>query len=161
MACLDGRTAAVCVDARWETETCSGATGCLSVGLLAGGTCATDGNREGEPCPGQEGNPACTSDKKAALVCVAKHWKKTDDCSGEQGCVRIPGGTRCDQGTQPEGARCAAQSEGSGACTPDRKKLLRCKSGVLVAVSTCNGAGGCRQMGDQLSCDEAPSEPHP
>ncbi|HEY2512397.1 MAG TPA: hypothetical protein VGI39_16130 [Polyangiaceae bacterium] len=161
VACLAPRTAAVCVDARWETEGCNGASGCVSLGVFGGGSCATDGHQEGEPCEGQEGNPACASDKKAVLVCAAKHWKKTEDCAGERGCTSVPGGTHCDQGTQPEGARCSAQSEGSGACTPDRRKLLQCKNGVLVVVSVCGGPGGCHQTGDHLDCDEGASLPSP
>jgi hypothetical protein len=154
VTCVDDKSALVCVDSKWESEKCRSLNGCMSMGL-GEGKCTNDGFEVGEPCPGEEGNPSCSADKKAMLTCTAKHWKKTDDCAGAHGCVSSASGATCDKGTESEGATCTAQNEGNGACSPDKQKLLVCKGGKMIAASTCRGQNGCREAGDKLDCDDS------
>src|SRR5207302_6259835 len=102
VTCVDDKNGLVCVDGKWEAEQCRSLNGCMSMGL-GEGNCTNDGFAEGEPCPGKEGDPACSVDKKAMLKCTGKHWKKIDDCKGQHGCVSNAEGATCDQGTTDEG----------------------------------------------------------
>ena len=154
VTCVDDKNALVCVDSKWEGKGCTSVTGCMSMGL-GEGSCSADGHAVGEPCPGEEGNPSCSTDKKAMLNCTKKHWVKVDDCDGQNGCVSNAQGANCDKGTAAEGSSCTAANEGNGACSPDKTKLLVCKGGKMIVASLCKGQNACRQAGDKLDCDDS------
>lgn len=152
--CTDDKNALVCTDGKWEALPCRGLNGCMSM-MGSPGTCTNDGFKEGEPCPDDEGDPGCSSDKKAMLKCVNKHWKKQNDCTGQHGCVSNANGATCDMGTSNEGSSCSADNEGNVACSPDKKSELVCKGGKMVQMSLCKGMHGCRQMGEKIDCDNS------
>jgi hypothetical protein len=153
-SCVNDTSALICVDSKWESKACTSVTGCMSMGINEG-KCTSDGNAVGEPCPDDEGNPSCSTDKKAMLKCTKKHWVKVDDCSGSRGCVSNADGANCDKGTAAEGEACTKSNEGNAACSPDKTKLLVCKGGKMVASSYCKGQNGCREQGDQINCDDS------
>ncbi|CAN5562396.1 hypothetical protein BH09MYX1_BH09MYX1_34150 [soil metagenome] len=152
--CTDDKNALVCTSGKWEALPCRGLNGCMSM-MGSPGTCTNDGFKEGEPCPGDEGNPNCSADKKAMLKCVDKHWKKQEDCNGQHGCVSNAKGTNCDMGTADVGSTCTAANEGNVACAPDKKSELVCEKGKMGTMLLCKGMHGCRQMGDKIECDHS------
>lgn len=152
--CTDDKNALVCTSGKWEALPCRGLNGCMSM-MGSPGTCTNDGFKEGEPCPDDEGNPECSSDHKASLKCVDKHWKKVNDCNGQHGCVSNAQGTNCDMGTSDVGSTCTKENEGNVACSPDKKSELVCEKGKMIVMSECKGLHGCRQLGDKLDCDRS------
>jgi hypothetical protein len=155
--CTGKKEALICTGGKWEASGCRGLNGCMDMGL-GDGTCTNDGHIEGEPCPKDEGNPACSSDKKAMMKCVGKHWKKIEDCLGQNGCVSNAEGARCDQGMQAEGTSCTPKNEGNFSCSPDKKQMLKCTAGKMVLASKCGGRHGCRQAFGKIECDSSTAE---
>ena len=150
--CTDKKNALVCVSGKLEAVACRDITGCMDMGD-GNDNCSNDTQNVGEPCK-DDGNYGCSIDKKAMLKCEAMHWKKVDDCKGQNGCVSNAQGAKCDQGTESAGAACTAANEGNGSCTPDGKSLLICRSGKMVVGATCKGMNGCRQQGTKLDCNQ-------
>jgi hypothetical protein len=149
--CIDKKVGAVCVKGKWETMTCEGATGCMSV--AGSGSCTHTSYAVGEPCL-EEGKPECSGDHKSTLKCVDSHWKLVDVCAGALGCVSNARGTKCDLGASTEGSPCTKENENNASCTPDAKALLICKAGKMTLGAQCKGRHGCRQLGTKLECDE-------
>ncbi len=144
--CQDDKNALVCLGGKYELQPCRGLNGCMNDGAA----CTNAGYLEGEPCL-EEGNYECTTDKKAMLQCSTKHWKPVEKCLGQNGCVANAQGAKCDNSTSEVGAPC--QKEDTYACTVDKKTLLRCTSGKLVAHATCPGMHNCRKQFDRIECN--------
>jgi hypothetical protein len=155
--CTGKNEALICTGGKWEASGCRSINGCMNMGL-GDGVCTNDGFIEGEPCPKDEGNPGCSADKKAMLKCVGKHWKKIDDCLGQNGCVSNADGAKCDQGMQAEGSGCTKKNEGNYSCSPDKKQMLKCTGGTMAVASKCGGQHGCRQQGTKINCDSSIAE---
>lgn len=101
-------------------------------------------------------DPGCTSlvasaTMKAMLQCSSKHWKPVEKCLGQNGCVANVQGAKCDNSTSEVGAPC--QKEDTYACSVDKKTLLRCTSGKLVAHASCPGMHNCRKQFDRIECN--------
>jgi len=150
--CVDKKTGVICVDSKWETITCEGPTGCMSV--AGSGSCTHLNYAVGEPCM-NEGEPQCTGDKKAMIKCEGSHWKLLNACTGKLGCVANANGAKCDLGAAEANSECTAQNEGNASCTPDGKDLLLCKSGKMTVAAHCRGMHKCRQLGKKIDCDES------
>ncbi len=153
--CLDKTTGVICAGGKWETLTCEGPTGCMTV--VGTGSCTHTRYAVGEPCM-EEGKPECTGDRKAMIKCENSHWKLLNTCGGNLGCVSNAKGAKCDLGAATEGSGCTKENEGNASCTPDKKSLLICRSGKMTLGATCKGMHGCRQTGTTLECDETISE---
>lgn len=155
--CTDKANALVCTDGKWEALPCRANTGCMGM-AIGPHNCTSLDALEGEPCPSDEGKWQCSPDKKMLLECQGKHWKKKDDCRGQNGCVVNASGYKCDKGEGNEGDACTADNEGNAACAPDKKALLVCKGGKLTKTQLCKGRHGCRQMGPKIQCDSSTAD---
>ncbi len=153
--CLDKTTGALCVGGKWESVTCEGPTGCMSV--AGSGSCTHHNYAVGEGCL-KEGKPECSGDRKSMLKCENAHWKLVNTCAGSLGCVSNAAGTKCDLGAATDGSACTKENEGNASCTPDAKSLLLCKGGKMTIGAQCKGIHGCRQLGTKLDCDETIGE---
>lgn len=149
--CIDKTTGVICVNDKWETLTCEGATGCMSV--AGSGSCTHTKYAVGEPCM-NEGEPQCTGDRKAMVKCENGHWKLLNKCTGNLGCVANVNGAKCDMSVGAEGDTCTPENEGNASCTADKKNILLCKSGKMTVAAHCRGMHGCRQLGKSIECDE-------
>jgi hypothetical protein len=150
--CTDKRSALVCVSGKLEVLACRSATGCMDMGD-GNDDCTNDTEDVGEPCR-EEGTFGCSVDTKGLMKCDGKHWMRIDDCKGQNGCTSNAAGAKCDKGTETAGASCSPENEGNGACAPDGKSLLMCRSGKMVVAATCKGLNGCRQQGTDLDCNQ-------
>jgi len=150
--CVDKKTGVICVDDKWETLTCEGPTGCMSV--AGSGSCTHQNYQVGEPCM-NEGEPKCSGDKKSMIKCENSHWKLLNKCTGKLGCVANADGAKCDLGAAEANSACTPENEGNASCTPDSKDLLLCKSGKMTVAAHCRGMHKCRQLGKQIQCDES------
>lgn len=151
IGCVDKKNGVICIDKKWESITCEGATGCM---MTAGsGSCTHTNYAVGEPCL-KEGEPQCAGDKKAMIKCEDSHWKLLNKCTGKLGCVANANGAKCDLGAAEANSDCTAQNEGNASCTPDGKDLLLCKSGKMTVAAHCRGMHKCRQLGKKIECDE-------
>jgi hypothetical protein len=137
--CADDRDSLVCVDGKWETLTCRGRGGCKSSGNDV--ACDNDSFSAGEPCDISQSDYECGTDKVSVVRCVGKHWKLAGKCPGPKGCTSLKQKVTCDDTVADLGMPCA--TEGSAACSGDKKAMLQCKHGVMTEVAKCRGAKGC------------------
>jgi hypothetical protein len=157
-ACVDGKTAMLCIDGKFTKVPCRGSIGCMKPGLPIGTgdvTCAHDEAEEGEAC---EDNDAatCSGDKKQMLKCVDHEWSVEMECSGVHGCVASAKEVKCTGGVDKEGDEC--KEDGFYSCTPDKSKILVCKDKKMTVASLCKGQHGCRLQGKKVDCDSSLSD---
>lgn len=142
-ACADERDALVCVEGKWETLACRGPAGCKSAGDDV--ACDNDAFSPGDPCVSARNDYACGADKVSVVRCVGEHWKLAGKCPGPKGCSSQRQKVSCDDSLADLGMPCA--TEGSGACSGDKKTVLRCEHGVMAEAAKCRGARGCSIAG--------------
>ncbi|MCU0689866.1 MAG: hypothetical protein MUF54_00555 [Polyangiaceae bacterium] len=63
----------------WTEIPCRGPEGCETVGAQV--NCDMTFGQVGEPCD-DDGNAACTPEKKSALKCTGGKWQHDGDCAG-------------------------------------------------------------------------------
>jgi len=110
---------------------------------------ACGGKKEGGKC--KAGESTCM-DKQDALVCRNGTFAKVA-CNGPLGCTKFQEKANCDDSIALEGDACMGVTDEEYACSPDKKRALVCRGGVFAKLLECRGAGGCSQLGTQLSCD--------
>jgi hypothetical protein len=146
--CADERDSLVCVDAKWEKLTCRGVAGCKSADNDV--ACANDTYADGEPCATQH-DYECGPDRVSVMKCKGKHWKLAGKCPGPRGCSSQKQQVVCDDSIADVGMLCA--TEGSAACSGDKRVLLKCKGGVMVEDAKCRGVKACDVSGGIPKCD--------
>jgi hypothetical protein len=96
------------------------------------------------------GQSACI-DAKSGLFCGSDGTFQAMSCGGETGCVQQGAKAQCNNDISAVGDGCDTPND--GACTPDKKSLLQCKSEKFVMIDTCKGPGSCKIAGDMINCD--------
>lgn len=148
----DGKSMVSCHSGKYEVMACRGPAGCKPEGK--GSTCDNTLGEEGDRCVGA-GN-TCATDGKRMLSCEGGRFALKWRCGGPAGCKGTGNGElSCDSSVAEVGDAC--DTEG-GACTADRKQLLRCEGGKFGVQSHCRGPEGCKDAGDQLTCDSSLGE---
>ena len=154
--CTTGTQRMVCTGGKYVEETCTectqkkgfGSSSSFFAGCVVGGV-----GPEGSACPSED-----STDCDGAGVVVKctggtyHHYK----CGGPNGCRHSLTGVSCDQSVGAEGDPC--REENDAACSADKKNMLHCKSGKLVADRTCKGPKSCAVDGKDgsrmtLECD--------
>ncbi len=75
--CNGANAAFVCVDSKWMALECRGPNACRVTGSSV--DCDQSLANLNDACD-EEGNYACTVDKKASLKCVGKKWTMDEQC---------------------------------------------------------------------------------
>jgi len=153
-ACADERDSLLCIDGKWETLTCRGPGGCKSAGNDV--SCDNDTFAPGEPCDVSQNDYECGPDKVSVVRCTAKHWKLAGKCPGPKGCTSQKQKVSCDDSVADIGMPCA--TEGSAACSGDKRALLQCKNGMMMEQAKCRGAAGCDATSGVPKCDSTIAE---
>ncbi len=149
--CKDDKNAMFCAGGSWQDIECRSINGCMSMGAAAKDSCTNAKHKEGEPCIADK--PTCKFDGKGVMECQDNKWAVVQKCAGMNGCVVNAKGWKCDMSTGDAGDLCMESSKDSFACTPDKKKLLRCDGKTMVEHATCPGRHGCRKSFNKIECD--------
>jgi hypothetical protein len=129
-----------CVKGKYAAMPCQGAQGCTSQGNTS--LCDNSIAAAGDACD-EDGDFACSADKKAALSCKESHFAVEETCKGARACALKTDGLYCDNDLSDPGDPCHAI--GDYACTTDHKLALKCgASHSMAPLNTCKGAKGCR-----------------
>jgi hypothetical protein len=136
-----------CENSHWiKLNDCKGALGCVA--NAEGASCDLGASAAGEDCTADnEGNAACTEDRKSLLVCKGGKMQLASTCKGMHGCRQKGTSLECDSSISDLDDPCS--SDGSMACTPDEKSRLVCKGGKMTKESDCK----CSVMIDQVNCN--------
>jgi hypothetical protein len=96
--CVDGQSALLCFDTagtkKWTRNDCRGPKGCKEIGSNV--DCDETLAQDKDFCD-QEGNIACSVDKKTQLKCEKMVWKVETKCNGPKGCVVEGKTVDCDE----------------------------------------------------------------
>lgn len=135
-----------CKHSHWvKLNDCKGALGCVA--NAEGARCDLGASAEGESCtPENEGNAACTEDKKALLMCKGGRMQVASTCKGMHGCRQLGDELQCDSSIADIDDPC---EDGAYACSVDKKSRLVCKSGKLAKDQDCK----CSVMLDEINCE--------
>lgn len=146
--CTGDRKAMIkCKNSHWELiNHCKGALGCVA--NAEGAKCDLGAAAPGDKCtPENEGNAACTEDKKSLLICKGGKMEVASTCKGMHGCRQMGTSLNCDSNMSDLGDPC--EGEGKAACATDKKSRLVCKAGKMTKERDCN----CSVMIDQINCN--------
>ena len=130
----------VCMSGKYVEESCTECTqkkGLNSSSYSYAGCHAIGVGPEGSACPA-EGSFDCDGTQFVKCINGTYHHFK---CGGADGCKSKPGAVVCDTSVGTAGDACA--EEDNPACSPDKKNMLHCKGGKLVAERTCKGPKSC------------------
>jgi hypothetical protein len=153
--CLDGKTELICQDGKLLATPCKGPKGCKISGTTL--TCDVAGNAAGDDCArSQEGHSACSTDGKHVLECRDGKYESRP-CLGPRGCKQEEGRSICDISIAEANQSCGKDAVEQHACTPDKKHLLSCRLGKMVALREC--PKGCLVGDKNIECEEAPAPP--
>ncbi|NUO50897.1 MAG: hypothetical protein HOV80_18750 [Polyangiaceae bacterium] len=141
----DKKKMLVCKDNVWKTEMeCSGVHGCVN--NAKGVQCTGGIDSEGAECK-EDDTYSCTPDKTKMLVCKDKKMVVASVCRGQHGCRLQGKKVDCDSSLGDVGDTC---SEGSAACSMDKKAFLECKGGKLAKKADCKQS--CAVFLDKIEC---------
>lgn len=142
----DGKSQITCLNGQYRILLCRGAKGCARSGELSV-VCDVSIAEVGDSCAALGADAvACASDGKRMLQCREGKFADQRGCAGPAGCTVTPEGVACDTRVGELGDD--ACHEGSRACSADKKKLLACEGGKLVARTDCDGPKGCTVTDD-------------
>lgn len=150
----DAKSQIACRSGAYRVIACRGPEGCKPT--ASGSTCDTSVAEEGDRC--SAAGQACTPDRQRLLTCIGGRYVGKWTCRGAEGCRDTgDGNLTCDLSVALPGDACTAEG---GACSTDRKQLLRCKGGAFVVDLPCRGPEGCKdEGGGNLKCDNSIAEP--
>lgn len=141
----DKKQMLVCKKNVWAVEMeCSGVHGCVN--NAKGVTCTGGIDKEGAECE-QADTYSCTPDKAKMLVCKDKKMVVASLCKGQHGCRLQGKKVDCDNSLSDVGDIC---SEGSIACSMDKKAFLECKGGKFVKKQDCKQQ--CTVFNTEIQC---------
>jgi len=148
----DLKTQVICRAGKYEVHPCRGPAGCKPT--ASGSDCDLSLGEEGDPCAAGE---VCSVDRRTLLTCREGKFVPSARCRGPDGCKDLGNNQLvCDISLALEDDPCASAG---GACSVDRKSLLRCKDGKFVLDSRCRGPEGCSNRDGELTCDMSTAEP--
>lgn len=161
--CYDERTQLVCQAGAFSLEPCKGPGGCKKAG--EGTTCDVRGNADGDSCvTALDEKSWCSVDDKEVITCTKGSFRRVP-CYAEKGCEYTGGVALCREKAgffAPPGAPCVEAQKGLVGCSIDRKSLVRCDGGKIVAVESCAGKGACsmksKDGGDAMPVCDVVSE---
>jgi hypothetical protein len=140
MVCADGASALTCGnDGKFRAMTCRGPQGCKTTG----GTIACDDTfaQDKDGCD-EDGEVACSTDKKAALECKGGVFGVGETCKGPHGCEVTADKIRCDNDIADLNDPC--HFDGDYACSTDKIFVLKCVDHKMQKLNSCRGTKGCR-----------------
>lgn len=173
--CTSATAALLCRGGTLVDLPCRGKSGCTRVEpAICDDDVAIAGDDCVEPAAASDQNLACTADGTTLLVCKGGKFAVAAKCRGKDACkatsdVSKKGRTTtvhtdvaCDDTVMEAGDPCL--TSGRHACSVDRKALLECKDGAMVASLTCRGPEACSvAAGDEpgkvkWDCDDSVTE---
>jgi len=136
-----------CEKSHWvKMNDCKGALGCVA--NAEGAKCDLGASAAGEDCTAEnEGNAACTEDKKSLLLCKGGKMQLASTCKGRHGCRQKGTELECDSSFADLDDPCL--EEGGMACNADKTTRLVCKGGKMAKERDCK----CSVMIDQVNCN--------
>ena len=146
----DHKSMIKCDTGHWKLiDECKGVLGCVS--NAEGAKCDLGASAVGSPCTKEnEGNAACTEDKKRLLLCKGGKMTLGATCKGMHGCRQKGTELECDETISDLGDTCdSSEYEGKFACSTDKKTKLVCKNNKMVKDRACK----CSVMIDKVNCD--------
>jgi len=149
----DKKSMLECTNNHWSfSQSCLGDRGCVIESRKV--TCDNSIATAGDACR-EEGDYACSTDKKNALACRGGTFVLASSCRGTNSCrvVGDKGGgfkVECDDTIALPGDAC--DKEGHYTCTPDEKSIVKCVSKKFVADDTCTKNAKCAVKGDSVGC---------
>jgi hypothetical protein len=140
--CSDGTSMLACVKGVFAAMPCHGAGGCAANGNVV--ECDNSLSSVGDVCD-ENGDYACSLDKKSALSCAGNKFVVEETCKGSRACTLKKDGLYCDNDISDLGDPC--HTVGDYACTTDKKLALKCGSDhVMAPLNSCKGSKGCRVL---------------
>jgi hypothetical protein len=159
--CTDNASALSCgTDSKFFTMTCRGPKGCLKNGPAV--NCDDSIAQEKDGCD-EEGEVACSVDKKAALECHGNKFVVGETCKGARGCTVADEKISCDNDISDIGDPC--HFIGDYACTADKTYALKCVDSKMTKLNSCRGVKGCRvfelpqEKKVEFICDDTIAQP--
>jgi hypothetical protein len=144
---LQGDALLVCRGGRFGVaERCRGERGCKVA--LDRATCDVGIAVAGDACR-EEGNRACSVDRRSMLACAAGKFQVILYCHGALGCRVGSEKVDCDDSIADVGDPCEAPND--AACASDGKRLLGCKDHKLALIRAC--ATKCEARDGTIACD--------
>lgn len=138
--CTDKASALTCgADGKFFARSCRGPAGCVTSG--ADIDCDDSLAQETDGCD-EDGEAACSTDKKSALECASHKFVVGETCKGAGGCTVKGNDISCDNDVSDDGDPC--HFDGDYACTTDKLFVLKCTSKKMTKLNSCRGAKGCR-----------------
>jgi len=146
---VDKKAMFQCSGAHWVKKSdCRGQHGCVA--NASGANCDMGTGEIGDMCSSDnEGNGACSGDKKSLLVCKAGKMVLDANCRGQHGCRQTGDKLQCDDSISKVGDPC--RGENNPSCSEDKKQLHKCKGGKIVLEKACKG--GCQVFLDEIRCN--------
>ena len=138
--CVGGNAALTCgSDGKFRSMSCSGPQGCQTTG----GTIACDDTiaQEKDGCD-EDGEVACSTDKKAALECHGGVFTVGETCKGPHGCEVNGDKIRCDNDIADPNDPC--HFIGDYGCSSDKVFVLKCVDHKMQKLNSCRGTKGCK-----------------
>jgi hypothetical protein len=150
-ACEDSATALHCApDNTYVEVKCAGSLGCTKLGAKV--YCDNSTAEVADACMGEsEGEYACSSTKKRAVVCSSGKFKPYLECRGPKGCTMMSKTVSCDNTIAERGDPCI--SAGKLACSTDAKNRFVCKDGKWEVERYCRGRDACQVRMNDWFCD--------
>lgn len=145
----DGKAMLKCAARRWaKTSDCRGPRGCA--GSASGASCDMATAEPGDLCsPDNEGNGACSVDKKELLVCTGGKMSPYTPCRGPNGCR--PAGAKLDCDTTIGRLGDACHPDGDTSCSEDKQQQLKCAGATVTLDKPC--PRGCRVVSNESRCN--------
>jgi hypothetical protein len=138
--CVGTAGALTCgTDGKFRSMSCRGPKGCA----VSGGTINCDDTiaQEKDGCD-EDGEVACSTDKKAALECHGGSFGVGETCKGPHGCVVDGDKIKCDNDISDPDDPC--HFIGDYACSSDKTLALKCVDHKMQKLNSCRGTKGCR-----------------
>lgn len=140
IACADGTSALTCgPDGKYASIGCRGPQGCVQKGKNV--ECDDTLALENDGCD-EEGEVACSVDKKSALECHGGKFAVEETCKGARGCTVKDDKISCDNDIADPGDPC--HFIGDYGCTSDKSFVVKCVDKKMQKLNSCRGAKGCR-----------------
>lgn len=102
----------------------------------------------------EEGDFACSADKKAALSCKAGHFVSASPCKGRDGCQVVASElgfkVKCDDSIATAGDPCEKDNHYS--CSTDEHAILKCKGKKFEVEEKCRGKDKCSVRSGEVGC---------
>lgn len=157
LVCADEASALTCgADSKFAAVSCRGPKGCS--GSAKSVLCDNSLAAEKDRCD-EEGDFACSVDKKSALTCKGGTFVVGETCKGARGCEVKGNSVSCDNDIADLNDPCLSDFQDYACTQGTNPTLLSCTAHKMTALNSCRGPKGCRIVEQdkkvEFACDDS------